>query len=221
MLSEATSSFINDLRANNEKAWFEEHRHRDQADFKNAAEQFADALNTQLSVATGQELKTKIFRIFRDLRFSKDKTPYNAHLHIGFSPQGYGPDAPAYMFGLEPDRLVLGAGTFAFTPRALQIWREWLDDEEGDRLDGIFADMSKRGFERGEPDLKRVPAPYDNDHARADLLRHKGLAIWKSGLGPSACYGQEGVHRVADELLNVQPFCDWLIRLSRTAAESA
>jgi len=79
-------TFLQDLRANNERAWFNEHKKTYETAIKQPAEAFCRAMATALETLTDQPHGHKIFRIHRDVRFSKDKTPYNTHLHIAFTP---------------------------------------------------------------------------------------------------------------------------------------
>jgi sugar phosphate isomerase/epimerase len=109
-LSRDTIDFLGRLRVNNDRQWFEAHRTDYDAHVKRPGEAFASALAGQLEAATGEPHDCRIFRIHRDVRFSKDKTPYNAHLHISFSPDGGCKEGgPAWMFGLDPDGLTLAA----------------------------------------------------------------------------------------------------------------
>ena len=86
LLSRATATFLGRLRANNDRQWFDAHRDEYEAHAKWPGEAFAWVLASQLEAATDEPHEYCIFRIHRDVRFSKDKTPYNAHLHISFSP---------------------------------------------------------------------------------------------------------------------------------------
>ena len=112
-LSPATTAFLGALRENNDRAWFTAHKGDYVAHLKCPAEQFASALAGELAEQSGTPHEYRIFRIHRDVRFAKDKTPYNAHLHISLSPDGGCREGgPAWMFGLDPDGLTLGAGIF-------------------------------------------------------------------------------------------------------------
>ncbi|MBN9308201.1 DUF2461 family protein [Devosia sp.] len=116
MFGQETIEFLRDLRDNNDSAWFEAQRKRYDTHVKAASRDFVEALRGLLADRYGVEIGTKLFRINRDLRFSADKTPYNTHIQMSF----FDPAAEAgWMVGLEPDRLVLGYGTFAFEPDRL------------------------------------------------------------------------------------------------------
>jgi uncharacterized protein (TIGR02453 family) len=210
MLGPKTVAFLKALAANNERAWFTQNKKTYEANLKIPAKQFAEELAMELERATGLSHRPKIFRINRDLRFSKDKTPYKTHLHMSFTPDSSAPISPAWMFGLQRDHLVLGLGIFAFPDKALDRWRERVDGPEGEALARQLDSLLASGARMDEPKLKRVPAPYPADHPRASLLRRKGLAIWLDIEDQAAAFGEQGPPRCAAELIRLRAIFDWL-----------
>src|SRR4029077_14219411 len=86
-----------------------------------------------------------------------------------------------FSFGLEADKATLGVGAFDFGPADLEKYRRAVAaDSDGEELTAILAKMAARP---GDADLKRVPAPYPQDHPRAELLKHKGLNVWQDLAG--------------------------------------
>ena len=113
----------------------------------------------------------KLFRPYRDVRFSKDKTPYKtrqyAVVHAG--------DQGLYV-GIDASGIHLGGGRFQCDPDQVARLRTAVaDDRTGSRLMTELAKLQKAGFQIGGDQLKRVPKPWDDTHPRADLLRHKSL----------------------------------------------
>ncbi len=214
MLSADTVSFLKDLSANNDREWFKANEKRYKQDFKLAGEVFGEGLAAELGEATGEDLTYKLFRIHRDVRFSRDKTPYNTHLRIFAAKPGAAPDHPKWMAGLEQDRLVVGVGSFGFEKNTLERFREAVDGPKGDELADILAGLVAKGVRLGEPDLKRVPKPYDADHHHADLLRYKGLTVWIDHKSHKAALGDRGPEKVAASLLTLRPAYDWLAALT-------
>ena len=102
----AGQDFFPKLAANNSKAWFEPHKAFYTAEIKAPAERMAQLVSEELAGLTGRPYVPKVFRIYRDVRFSKDKTPLNAHLHVSWSAR----DAPSWFWGLSPDYFILGMG---------------------------------------------------------------------------------------------------------------
>ncbi len=157
--------FLTRLRDNNSRDWFQAHKADHEAQVKRPAEALLDRLSDPLSALAGAPVKPKLFRIHRDLRFARDKTPYNTHLHLGWS----APDGTAWMFGLSPDYCCAGAGVMGFDKAGLVAWRDHVAQRG-------FVDLTR--WRLDPPALKRVPPPYPQDHPHGDLLRRKGLLVW-------------------------------------------
>ena len=134
-----TLTFLRELSANNSREWFQANKKTYEAVYKSAAKAFCAEMESQLTALTGIPHTSKVFRINRDLRFSKDKTPYNNHLHISFIPEGHGSAPPCWFFGLAPDYLSIGTGLFAFDKQSLETYRSRVDGKPGEALSSILA----------------------------------------------------------------------------------
>lgn len=172
-------TFLCELRENNAREWFNARKERYEAVIRRPSEAFCQRLLPELEAITGQTMRARSFRIHRDVRFSKDKTPYHTHLHLGFYPADADEEhacGGGFFFGIETDRLVLGAGTLAFREAVLTTYRTLAaDPEEGARLAGLLSYLTREGFRLGEIELKRTPPPFSQDHPHAELLRRKSL----------------------------------------------
>lgn len=187
--SDETLAFLAGLKANNSRDWFDANRKTYEAAVKAPAKAFSDIMAGELERLTGAAQKPKIFRINRDIRFSKDKSPYNAHIHISWTPVGGGQGAPSFMFGVSTEYCTVGCGTFEFPKPMLERYRKTIagarGKELGKMIDGLVAD----GYRLSEPALKRVPAGFPADHPYAALSLHKGLAVWRDFDGPHSATG--------------------------------
>ncbi|MDE9451250.1 DUF2461 domain-containing protein [Aliiroseovarius sp. Z3] len=208
MFTKETTAFLRDLKANNTRDWFAQNKARYSSQVKDAAKTFCDDLAPRLAAQYGTEVTTKMFRIHRDLRFSKDKTPYNAHVHISFSDAATG---AAWMFGLQPDDLVIGYGLFAFDKPRLTQWREVVAGPAGDQLSDLFGNAQKAGLRLSEPELKRVPAPYPADHPNSMLLRRKGIAVWQDALSLDQAMGETAGANMANAFHAFDPIRNWMV----------
>lgn len=171
--------FFTELAANNSKAWFEPQKARYVADIRKPAEFMADLVAEDLARITGKPQTPKVFRIYRDIRFSKDKTPLTPHLHVMWSSADKDPLAPVWFFGLSPEYFFLGMGVMPLKGDALTRYRAFVD-AWGDGLTDAMEDVFTMGGEIsawGPEPLKRVPKPYDADHTHAELLKRKALAV--------------------------------------------
>ncbi|WP_424939177.1 TIGR02453 family protein [Aliiroseovarius sp. S253] len=205
--SDETLSFLRDLSNNNSRDWFQENKSRYEAHVKNAAAQFADALNRKLATTYATDVTTRIFRINRDLRFAKDKTPYNTHIHIGFSD---GQTGASWMVGLQTDHLVVGFGVFAFERETLDHWRETVAGPQGEILQGLHAQAISDGLRISEPDLKRIPLAWEADHPQGELLRRKGIVWWNDHVPQNEIMGPDAPETIAGELAAMEPLRNWM-----------
>lgn len=189
-LIDSANGFFTELALNNRKDWYAPRKAFYTAEIKKPAELLADILAEDLCRATGKPHKPKLFRIHRDVRFSKDKTPYNAHLHLMWSPPS--PTAPVWFFGSSPDYLIIGMGVMNLQGDTLIRYRAFID-RDGDDLAAAITASGATISDWGPEPLKRVPKPYGPDHPQANLLKRKALAVnlplprdWRdTGLVPS------------------------------------
>ena len=168
--------FLAELDANMSRDWFEAEKPRYETGLKRPALALLDDLAPRLAALTGETVTTKLFRPHRDVRFSKDKTPYTTHLHMMWALESEARQSPVFFFGIGLDYVTAGAGMMGFDKPVLEDWRKVVDLDTG-RIQAVLAAAEADGFRRREPDLKRVPAPYPADHPAGDLLRLKGLTL--------------------------------------------
>lgn len=171
-----SNAFFAELQQNNNKEWFNPRKDHYNENIKKPAEFFADLLADDLSRIAGRPMKPKLFRIYRDIRFSKDKTPLNAHLHILWSPVDEAPFAPFYFFASEPGEMWIGFGVPSMKGETLARFRAFVDNW-GDQLKDAVDATGMAYSSWGSPPLKRVPKPYDQDHPHGGLLKRKNLIL--------------------------------------------
>jgi len=116
----------------------------------------------------------KVFRPYRDVRFSADKSPYKTHLGAWLEFGGY--------LQLSADGLAAGCAMYELAPDQLDRYRRAVaDDRTGTELTTLIATIERAGVEvHGHGSLKTAPKGYPKDHPRLALLRHKGLTDRKS-----------------------------------------
>jgi uncharacterized protein (TIGR02453 family) len=212
-----TVRFLEGIRDHNRKAWFDAHRSDYEQAFLAPAQEFAEALAPRLrkiepEVNVEPRVNGSILRINRDIRFSKDKSPYKDHLDLWFwTGQRKGWDSSGFFFRLTPDRLMLGAGIHDFAPPTLARYRAAvLDSKRGGALARVVKSLRQGGYQVGTESYKKVPTGTAADHPRAALLRHGGLhAAWE-GKHPPALRVPAFVDLVADHFTAVVPIHRWL-----------
>ena len=169
----AAQAFYAQLAANNAKAWWDDHRGTYDSVLKPAALGLLDTLTDPLSALVDTPVKPKLFRPHRDVRFSKDKTPYKTHLHMIWKLDSDARQNPVFFFGIGVGYVTVGTGMMGFDKPVLEDWRKFVDLDTK-RITGIMDQIGKAGFTLREPALKRVPPAYPADHPAGHLLRMKG-----------------------------------------------
>jgi uncharacterized protein (TIGR02453 family) len=168
--------FLRDLKANNDRAWFTANKDRYEREVRNAAldfiEDFAPHLEEISShfVADPRPSGGSLFRIHRDTRFSKDKSPYKPYTGIQFRHElGKDAHAPGFYLHLEPGSVFAGAGIWHPDQPTLARIREAIArDPEGWRV----ATAGER-FRLAGDSLKRAPAGFDPEHPLIEDLKRK------------------------------------------------
>ena len=207
LFSPETLKFLRALKKNNTRDWFHENKAWYEAAWKTPANAFIEAMCFRLQAETDTEHSAKLFRIHRDIRFSKDKTPYNSHLHILFRREG---SKASLFFGLQTDRLVLGAGMMGFDKAQLNAYRDAVAGPAGETLEAEIEALLKQGGRMNAPDLARVPKPFDKEHERGELLRRKALTIWRDFDAPRAVERADTLETCARQFAVYDAFCGWL-----------
>lgn len=205
-----TVAFLKDLKANNDRGWFAKHKAGYDEAVKQPAQAFCSLMVDELSQLSGEAYDSKVFRVHRDVRFSKDKTPYNTHLHISFFPALKQGATPAWFFGLDPERLALGAGIFGFDKRMLETYRQRVAGSGGKDLAQLLGRLERDGVRVSEPELKRIPPGYDKGHEYGENLRRKSLSVWLDQEDPNVAT-QAGIAKsCAASFARLKPVMDWL-----------
>jgi uncharacterized protein (TIGR02453 family) len=217
-----TVRFLTQLSRNNHKEWFDAHRADYAASLIEPASAFIEELAPRLRkidprLQAVPKVNGSILRLNRDIRFSKDKTPYKDHLDLWFwAGDKRGWDAPGFFFRLTSKRLILGTGMHAFTPPLLASYREQVQGEpRGKELVKLRASLSKRGYALGGETYKKTPSGVAQDHPRARLLRHSGLYASLERTHPKELGSARFVNLVATHFTALAPLHRWLSGLSR------
>lgn len=211
-----TVTFLNQLAKNNNRSWFHENKSRYEDYIRQPSIEFAERMANELSMMAGCQLLPKVFRIHRDVRFSRDKTPYNTWIHMAFFPYTETgkpePGFRGFYLGLELDHLSLGAGCFEMPKNKLARYRQKV------AYTGFAANLTQLlqqyrqhpSLEVEGPDLKRVPSLFDANHPYAELLRHKQVLSFHREDIPSALHSASCIHYVADVYKQFVPLFELL-----------
>ena len=175
--------FLDALRLNNNKPWFDQNRNwykAAQADFVQLVADMIEILSDTEPKFAGLTAKDCIYRIFRDLRFSPDKTPYKTHFSANIAPGGKNSPKCGFYIQFEPHNLSMcGGGLWIEDKNILKAVRNELCIVPEDLLEIIESKEFKRYF-GGLWDyqkLKKVPTGYDINPAHAELLKYKHFIV--------------------------------------------
>ena len=189
--------FYEGLEADNSKAYWQDHK----VVYETQVRAPMEELLRELAPEFGEG---KIFRPYRDVRFSRDKSPYKTWLAATLSGGGY--------IQLNAEGLGAGSGMYMMEPAQLDRFRRAIvDDKSGARLDRLVADLRKKKVEvSAHESLKTAPKGYPKDHPRIELLRQKGLIAWKQWPVGPWLGTKQAKSRVMEFLHAAEPLREWL-----------
>ncbi len=221
--------FLVDLAVNNDRAWFQPRKADYERLLKEPLEALCDALEGEFrsrGIPLHADARRSPFRIYRDTRFSKDKSPYKTHVAASFGWAGDGTDptdprgrshaesvhASGGYFHLQPGEIYVGGGVWHPDPSWLRAFRERID-RDGASFRALvdepaFAAAFGSIGDDGES-LKRVPAPYPADHPAADLLRKKNITFGRR-IDDSEAMSAALPTLLADAFETATPLMRWL-----------
>ncbi|NNE70183.1 MAG: DUF2461 domain-containing protein [Rhodothermales bacterium] len=200
-----TIAFITDLAANNDRDWFAAHRSRYDEALENV-KAFGESLVSRMNRADDIE-RHRHYRIYRDVRFSKDKTPYNPRFGISLmrrKPHLRG----SYFVDIEPAQTRVVVGFWGPNSADLALIRDHID-HEGDRFREVVENPElKLVYDRLSGDaLKTAPRGYRQDHPHIDLLRHKQF-LFRTSFTPAETLAPAFLEDLVFALSAIRPFFD-------------
>ncbi|HCC51868.1 MAG TPA: TIGR02453 family protein [Porphyromonadaceae bacterium] len=206
--------FLKELQANNNRDWFKANKPRYDAlhkDFTGIVRQLIDKIATFDPEVAGLDAGSCIYRIYRDIRFSHDKTPYKTH--FGAYMTGYGGRTSpygGYYLHVEPGNSLVSGGVWCPTPAMLKQLRHDIHDN----IDEFIAIIEHKKFKKvyGELEgevLKRIPDGFPKDSPYEDILKHKNFVV--SAAKPEEFfYSENWMDEVAEDFRVLYPFNKFL-----------
>lgn len=177
-VSKSALEFLNKLKKNNNREWFDEHK----SEFKEEETKLKDFYNAVLEDLNQSDTieKMKVFRIYRDVRFSKDKTPYNYHRSISFS-RATEKLRGGYYLKIAPGESMMAGGFFKPNPADLLRIRKEFETDDFEIREIIAEENFQKLFGELEGDeVKSAPRGFDKNHASIDLIRKKSFLVSRS-----------------------------------------
>ena len=213
--------FLRDLAQHNDRAWFNEHKERYLA-VQQRWNEFCESLIGEIGAFDPDiarlTLRDCTYRIYRDTRFSPDKSPYKTHFGVFLAPGGKKSMHAGYYFHVGtgesneyPQGHMLAAGNYCYEPKAIQILREDISDGWESFQNEVLAVADPRFVVDQEGALKRVPKGYAPDAPYADWMRLKSYCLVMN-VDDDFITQPDLAKRVADLFRTTKTFNDYINR---------
>ena len=181
-ITQYTLDFLKDLKANNNRDWFTENKPRYEKSHKEMytfAESIIERLNEFDSISTPSGKKS-LYRIYRDVRFSKNKDPYKTNRSGSFSREG-ADRRGGYYFSISPGETIIGGGFYQPNADDLNLIRKQIEMDASPLRKVLNSKNFKQTFGEllGEQ-LKTAPRGFEKDDPNIDLLRYKSFYVFKT-----------------------------------------
>jgi uncharacterized protein (TIGR02453 family) len=215
MLQKSTLAFLEQLARNNNKPWFEKNKEA-YTNAKEDFEQFVTTVLTGLSTLdpSFKQLTAKdcVMRIYRDVRFSKDKSPYKLNFGAGFSSGGKKFPGAGYYLHVEPGKCFAGGGIWQPEGAMLKAIRQEIDYGFDEFRKILAAREFKKNFAQIDGDkLVKVPMGYGEDNPAIEYLRLKSFTV-SGNLSDADMTNKKAAAAVNEVFAAMKPFVDFLNR---------
>jgi uncharacterized protein (TIGR02453 family) len=218
MLQPSTLKFLKDLSKNNNKPWFDAHRKQYEEakkDFEGFIKTVIERYSQKDETIRGQEARKCIFRINRDVRFSKDKSPYKTNFGASINRGGRKSIYAGYYFHCEPGQSFAGGGLWMPMPPEMKKVRQEIDycfDEfkkivSSKKFQTVYGDL----YKEQDVSLSRVPQGFEKDHPGADYIKLKSW-IGMQSLKDADLTSKELVKKTIAAFETLQPMVQFINR---------
>jgi len=207
-LKKSTFQYLTDLKNNNNRPWFKDNKNLFQEAQANAKD-FYQAIMENLKIHDDIE-KFKLFRIYRDVRFSKDKTPYKPHFAGSFSRAGKRLRG-GYYLRIRPGESFLAGGFWEPNKEDLFRIRKEFEFNDSEIRSVLSSDPYHKifGGKLEGSELKTAPKGFDKEHPAIDLIRKKGFIAVRN-FNDKEVMSSDFINTVANSFQALRPFFDYM-----------
>lgn len=210
-----TLQFLSLLSANNDRDWFAAHKNdyeKSQKEFKDFVFELGEKMKSHDVI---DDAGTKVYRIYRDVRFSNDKTPYNQHRSAHFKRAGE-ERRGGYYLRIEPGDSFIAGGFWRPNPEDLLLIRKQIDQNPQELRDILSEESFKKYFGKLEGDkVKTSPKGFSQDNPSIDLIRHKGF-ILTHHFSDKQVLQSDFIDQVNIGFSKMRPFLDYMTEIVST-----
>lgn len=208
--------FLRQLAKNNDKNWFADHKQEYEDKVRTPTLAFIESMDSWIKMisphyeAIAKKVGGSMMRPYRDVRFSKDKSPYKTNVGIQFRHEiGKNVHAPGFYLHIEPDNVFLGVGTWRPEPEALKSIREYIATKPNSYEDAIQHAPFQEYYQLAGDKLIRPPKGYNADQSLIEEIKRKDfIAIYP--LPESFLFAGNLCEEVARRFGRAQPFQKFL-----------
>lgn len=217
MIKQTSLDFLSNLKLNNSRKWFEQNRDSYE-NYRNDILQFTENILIELSkidpaiLQANLDPKKCLTRVNRDLRFSKDKTPYKSYVLVVLNKNYPLPNKAGYFIHIEPDKCSVGGGVWQTTPEYLKKIRQEIDYSFNDINKIITSSKFQKTFPngiQGVGKLKKMPVGYDTTNPASELLKMKGFCT-KESLNDKLITSKDCIQTITDFFKTTKPLIDYI-----------
>ena len=224
--SKKSLSFLKELRSNNTKEWFEDRKHIYEEHILEANRHFVVEMGEHIqalvpTINAIPKINGSMYRIYRDTRFAKDKTPMKTHTGVIFW-QGNAKRTQSANFYTRatPEEYVIGTGIRRFDTALLSTYRDYiLDLDNADKLFSILQECRKKGFNINEPHYKRLPRGFAKTYPYPELALLNAVVVNKKFTPDETYFSPKLVHRCYDIYEELLPLQQWLYEMTLTKSD--
>lgn len=210
--------FLEELRANNNREWFKDNKSRYEELVLDVALRFIQNMQDPLAKlaphfeATPTRVGGSLMRVYRDTRFSKNKTPYKTNIGIQFRHElAKDVHSPGYYVHIEPDNVFLGAGMWRPDSEPLRGIRERIAAKPAEWKRTMNDAAFKRHFKLGGESLTRPPRGFDKDHECIEDIKRKSFIAVKN-MDTKACLNPRFQQQVETAFKSATPYMKFLCK---------
>lgn len=214
-----TIAYLKKLSKNNNREWFEANRDNYNSNFLEPCFQFVVEMGDKLQdidpdIVAIPKIDKSIFRLHRDVRFSKDKTPYKTNAGLYFwNGKMKKMAASGFYFHLEPKLFGVGLGIYMFPPELLKKYRDVVSDSANSKeLHQIVRSLEKKGYTVGGKKFKKIPKGYNSNTLYPGYLLYDGIYAWYESSNFKKIEGGKAVNFIFKIFKDMLPLHKWLVK---------
>ena len=218
MINKSSLDFLEKLKHNNHREWFQSQAdlyQKYKADYHQLIEKILEQLVPLDAQLANLEVKNCTFRINRDIRFSKDKSPYKTHMSMWFTRNKHQKNFPGYYLHLDGNHSFVAGGMWAPEANSLNLIRKEIAFFAEDLEAALNQKAFKKYYQGLDTDpkmmLKSAPKGFDKDHPALEWLKYKSFTA-STFFDVNEAFEPEFVSKVVEKMIALKPLNDFLVR---------